>query len=111
MFTFLRILSKALETEKDRINERKLTGDEIGVYESILNYNFTDTDVNSSIVIDTEDADLDIKWDLTTHGKKWTNEEIQNLFNMCFSKKYIYILNLIWCFIKRTKNPQKPKLL
>ena len=89
MFTFLRILSKALETEKDRINERKLTGDEIGVYESILNYDFTDTDVNSSIVIDTEDADLDIKWDLTRHGKIWTDEEIQNLLDMCFQGKSI----------------------
>jgi hypothetical protein len=89
MFTFLRILSKALETEKDRINERKLTVDEIGVYESILNYNFTDTDVNSSIVIDSEDADLEIKWDLTRHGKTWTNEDIQNLFDMCYEGKSI----------------------
>ena len=89
MLIFIRILSKALETEIDRINERKLTSDEIGVYESILNYDFTDTDVNSSIVIDTEDADLDIKWDLTRHGKTWTNEEIQNLFDMCYQGKSI----------------------
>ncbi len=29
MLTFLRILTEALETEKDRINKRKLSGDEI----------------------------------------------------------------------------------
>ena len=69
MLTFLRILTEALETEKDRINKRKLSGEEIGLYESILNYDFTDTDVNSSIVINTDDGDLGIKWDLTRHGK------------------------------------------
>jgi len=89
MLTFLRILTKALETEKDRINERKLTSDEIGVYESVLNYDFIDTDVNSCIVVDTEDTDLDIKWDLTRHGKTWTHEDVQNLLNMCYQGKSI----------------------
>ena len=62
MLTFLRILTEALETEKDRINKRKLSGEEIGLYESILNYDFTDTDVNSSIVINTDDGVLGIMW-------------------------------------------------
>ena len=89
MLTFLRILEEALKTEKDRINERKLTVDEIDVYESILNYDFTDTDVNSCIVVDTEIRDVDIKWDLTRHGKKWTDEDIQNLLEMCYQGKSI----------------------
>ena len=32
MLTFLRILTEALETEKDRINKRKLSVEEIDVY-------------------------------------------------------------------------------
>ena len=89
MLTFLRILTEALETEKDRINKRKLSGEEIGLYESILNYDFTDTDVNSSIVINTDDGDLGIKWDLTRHGKTWTDEDIELLFDMCNQGKSI----------------------
>jgi len=89
MLTILRILAKALETEQDRINNRKVSSDEIDVYESILNYDFTDSEVNSAIVIDTESSELDIDWELSRHGKKWTHDEIQDLLDMCFDGKSI----------------------
>jgi len=89
MLTILRILAKALETEQDRINDRKVSSDEIDVYESILNYDFTDSEVNSAIVIDTESSELDIDWELSRHGKKWTHDEIQDLLDMCFDGKSI----------------------
>lgn len=89
MLTILRILAKALETEQDRINDRKVSSDEIDVYESILNYDFTDSEVNSAIVIDAESSELDINWELSRHGKKWTHDEIQDLLDMCFDGKSI----------------------
>ena len=58
MLFFLRELNKALETEKDRINQRKVNGDEISPYEVLLNYDFENTDINSCITFDDINEEL-----------------------------------------------------
>ena len=89
MLFFLRELNKALETEKDRINQRKVSGDEISPYEALLNYDFENKDINSCITIDNKTQDIVISTEAFRHGKKWTIEDINLIENMCIEGKSI----------------------
>ena len=89
MLFFLRELNKALETEKDRINQRKVNGDEISYYEALLNYDFENTDVNSCITFDDIKEELIISTEIFRHGKKWTIEDINLIEEMCIEGKSI----------------------
>ncbi len=89
MLFFLRELNKALETEKDRINQRKVNGDEISPYEVLLNYDFENKDMNSCITFDNNNQEIVISTEAFRHGKKWTTEDINLLENMCIEGKSI----------------------
>ena len=89
MLFFLRELNKALETEKDRVNQRKVNGDEISYYEALLNYDFENTDVNSCITFDDINEELIISTEIFRHGKKWTIEDINLIEEMCIEGKSI----------------------
>ena len=89
MLFFLRELNKALETEKDRINQRKVNGDEISPYEALLNYDFENKNINSCITFDNKTQDIVISTEAFRHGKKWTIEDINLIENMCIEGKSI----------------------
>ena len=83
MLYLIRNLDKLIPTEKDRINKRKVSGDEISPYEALLNYDFENTDINSCITFNDINEELFLSTEAFRHGKKWTIEDINLIEDMC----------------------------